>query len=392
LASNSTSQFEITVVTGAEGGGADLAREAEIVKAALLYADHVTLTSPKAALLQAAFDLLDGPERVRQDRLLELAAALMDPQSAALMATLKGRPGRPRTPAQIALDQQLRAHLKPHLGEVEKVIDGFRGAPGVSDVRRAQAAGALSLNTLGLQPVPTIIDSLMLASGNRKRGQSRVDIADRLLKEITRSVAPAATSYPMFDEQAGGLLGSMIEEGLLPGVDLKPATHAHLAGHLIGSLEAFPDAPVDGLLDVRRALGDPLIRFRGAVTAMTRELDSTPLDAGFARAADEVYRERVAPELLALEESFREGRVREQLWRQVTAGAGFPGLKRAVAMGFAAYAVLPEITVVAGAAGIGVADAMADLAAAILKRRQELADQRRTNKFLFLYEAGRRLS
>lgn len=391
MASHPTSHLEITVVTGAEGSGADLAREAEIVKAALLYADHVTLTSPKAALLQAAFDLLDGPERVRQDRLLELAAALMDPHSAALMATLKGRPGRPRTPAQIALDQQMRAHLRPHLGEVEKVIDGFRSAPGVSDVRRAQAAGALSLNTLGLQPVPTIIDSLMLASGDRKRGQSRIDIADRLLKEITRSVAPAATSYPMFDEQAGGLLGSMIEEGMLPGVDLKPATHAHLAGHLIGSLEAFPDAEVDEILDVRRALADPLIRFRGAVTAMTRDLDSTPLDARFAHSADEVYRERVAPELLALEESFREGRVREQLGRQVTAGAGLPGLKRAVAMGFAAYAVLPEITVMAGAAGIGVADAMSDLAAAILKRRQELAGQRRTNKFLFLYEAGRRL-
>jgi hypothetical protein len=44
--------------------------------------------------------------------------------------------------------------------------------------------------------------------------------------------------------------------------------------------EGFPDAHVDELLDVRRALADPLIRFRGAVVTMTRELDSTPVDEG----------------------------------------------------------------------------------------------------------------
>ena len=116
-----------------------------------------------------------------------------------------------------------------------------------------------------------------------------------------------------------------------------------------------------------------------------------PVDPGFRREADALYRERVAPQLLALEESFREGRIGEQLSRQASAGAGAGGIKRAVAMGFVAYTLLPNLAVAATAAAGGVAEAAYDLSTSIMKRRQELADQRRTNQFLFLYEAGHRL-
>ena len=64
------SRFDITVVMGAESGDIDLGHEAELVKTALLYADHVELVSPKAALVQAALDLLAAPERIRSANLV----------------------------------------------------------------------------------------------------------------------------------------------------------------------------------------------------------------------------------------------------------------------------------------------------------------------------------
>jgi len=214
----------------------------------------------------------------------------------------------------------------------------------VTEVQRAIADGVVTLNTLGLRPVPTLSDAILVASGKQdRRSANRVDISERLLREITESVAPSATTHPLFDEQTGGLLRALIDEGILPGVDLQRSSHAHLAGYLVGSLDAFPDAPVDEVLDVRTALAEPLIRFRSAVTSMARDLESRPIDPGFRQEADALYRERVAPELLALDESFREGRIRGQLWQQLSSWAVATGIKRAVAMGFTTYVLLPDL-------------------------------------------------
>ena len=84
--------------------------------------------------------------------------------------------------------------------------------------------------------------------------------------------------------------------------------------------------------------------------------------------------------------------MREQFVPQETEGAGLTGIKAGLTMAFTAYALQPDIGV-AAAAGVppGIAAAV-DIAAAVGKRRRELEKERRTNKFLFLFEAGRRLS
>lgn len=203
-------------------------------------------------------------------------------------------------------------------------------------------------------------------------------------------MGPAATTFPVFDEQVSGLLRAMIADRLV-GANLTHATHAGLAGHLVGTLEAFPGAAMDEVIDVRRELEEPLVRFRSAVTSMTRDLAVTPLDAAFPRHADDLYRERVAPALLALEENTREARLREQLVRQVTEGAGLTGVKAAFGMAFAAYALLPDIGIAAAAGAMPAAGAALDIATAVRRRRHDLAGERRTNKSLFLFEAGHRL-
>lgn len=48
--STSDSDFEITVIASDHNNGLGLSAEVRSVKAALLYADHVTLVSPKLAL------------------------------------------------------------------------------------------------------------------------------------------------------------------------------------------------------------------------------------------------------------------------------------------------------------------------------------------------------
>ena len=59
---------------------------------------------------------------------------------------------------------------------------------------------------------------------------------------LAESVSSTAQTLPMFDDSAGGLLRAMVEERKVSDPHRSRAAEAGLAGRLIGSLEAFPDA------------------------------------------------------------------------------------------------------------------------------------------------------
>lgn len=384
-------ELHITVMTGAEGDVFDLTPEIELVKAALLYADRVTLVSPKVAMLRATAGILESRGAGLGSRLADLMEPLMEPEQVRLLRMLRRKRGRQRPAGLIVLEAKLFRDIAPQVSEVEGVIRGFTERANVAELERAQKAKLLVLDGLSLEPLPLLRDMIILRLSQGEQYESRIPIAERMTAKLVDAVGPAATTFPVFDQQVSRLLRAMIDDRRVEA-NLAPATHAGLAGHLVGTLEAFPGAPMDEVIDVRRALNDPLVRFRSAVTLMTRELEVSPLDATFPRHADDLYREHVAPALLELEENTREARLREQLVRQVTEGAGLTEIKAALTMTFAAYALLPDIGLAAAAGVLPGAAAALDITIAVGKRRRELEKERRTNKFLFLFEAGRRLA
>jgi hypothetical protein len=72
----------ITVAAVSQMHLPDLRHETRLVKAALLYADRVTLASPKALLLASAASLGVGDRRSRLDALAELMSGLDSGQGA----------------------------------------------------------------------------------------------------------------------------------------------------------------------------------------------------------------------------------------------------------------------------------------------------------------------
>jgi len=389
------SGFEITVVTGASGDGFDVTRELRHVKAALLYADRVRLVSPKMAMLEAAGRLLDGDEQERNHRLMRIAAeAFGDQRVRAALEVLQRKRGKDRHPTLIALDQQAHRRIASAVPQVEAAIAGFRSQPSVAEIYRARDAGVLALDGLGIEAAPLIIDSILARRQSRPLQPSR-DFQSRLLQNMAREVAPARNTYPMFDDQIRELVRVM--GSLLPNtqIDAKAAAEPHLATAFIARMESFPDARMDDLLDVRRELGGPLIHFRSAVAGMAREMSETPLDEEFGRAADALYREKVAPAILEIRELEEERGYRHQLLRQVTIGEAKPDIAGAsigaIGLAAATYGSLPFFAAaVAGAAGPGLSS-VHNLIAAIARERDRLERSRQANKFLFLVEADRRL-
>lgn len=363
-------ELHITVVALTAGRGLEMTDEVALVKAALLYADRVTLASPKAVLFASLASYLVAPPTERSEALMEIVAGL--PDGAGPVAIWRAlRQKKHRTAAEIIalkrMEKQLEASGLEMVAKIEEMLEEAKAG----ELARAMEEGVLKLDPLGADRVSEPF--------------STKAITEAVVTLIGQVLGPDSQSYPMFSQLTGGLARAMVREDKIAGADLAPATQAHVAGRFISALEAFPDASMDVVLDARGRLRGPLRRFRAGVTRLSRELrDISALDPRFERASADLYREHVAPALQEMDELAREMGLLTALRR------ASPTAARDVAVATMALAVstgagvVDLATLAAGATG--------DLIGRAALRQRQLRGQRDKNEFVFLYEAERALA
>lgn len=365
-------ELHITVVALTGGRKYELTDEIALVKAALLYADRVTLASPKVILLASVASYLAGSPAERRAALMEMGGLLPDAADVVLVwrELLKKKHKTAREIIELHRMEKALDETSPKMAaKIEAILQQAKA----DELERALQTGVLDLDPLGA-------DRLDDWYGDQGLVHEMAQLIERLLGQ-------SAQTYPMFSESTGGLARAMVKEGKIAGAELGPATQAGIAGRFIAAIDAFPDAPMDVVLDARSKLRGPLRRFRAGVTRLSRQLDEsgvTALDPGFERASADLYREHVAPALQEIEELSREMGLRNALLRTS------PTVGRDVALATLALAVttgggIEDLAkLAAGAAG--------DLLGRAALKQRALRDKRDRNEFVFLFEAEKRLS
>jgi hypothetical protein len=247
-----TPEVHVTVATLSTGEISDrLPHDAELVKAALLYADHVTLASPHALMFGSVAGLAQPDSRNRRDALAATLAAAPGGEAVSMLyADLRRRRSRLSPQERLAL-QVIEDKLKTSGDEVARSVDRVLEEAGMPELAVAINSGALSIHLLGLEDVDP--DELARTYSD-KVTQGLVDV-------LGEAVSGKARTYPMFDDGAGNLVRSMIAEGLITDARTSRGKEMGAAGQLIGRMEAFPNAGMDVVLDVREQLRNPLSGF-----------------------------------------------------------------------------------------------------------------------------------
>jgi hypothetical protein len=352
----------------------DLRHETQLVKAALLYADNVTLASPKVLMLAslAAFGAAD--RRARIDGMAELIGLLEQGQEATeLYQQLRKRRTR-LSPQERRMLVMLERHLEASGEELAAQVDAMLEQAGADELGRALEEGLVTIHGLGSDGADE---------------ETFLDVAvERMADLLAESVSTSAQTFPLFDDEAGDLLRAMVAEGKVADPHRPRAAEAGIAGRLIGQLEAFPDADMDVVLDVRRRLQTPLIRFRAALAAASSQFATAAWDEAFAREVDDLFRREVAA-LLEVREALDELGARPTLLRAAgrkeTVGAVGAALALAAAGGIALMD-LPAL--IYGTPGVGIAVSAAAETAERRAARQEAS----RNAFYFLYRAETELN
>jgi len=280
-----------------------LHHETELVKAALLYADSVELVSPGNHMLRSLEAYFGGPS----DNLLELVNAVRDEDLARMGVADPGRLRASmewaRTVDRSALDPEgqdvLRAfeeQVAERAAETSRGILQMREQAGVAEIDEAVARGLVTFN-----------DKITFAETN--------GVVQGVMREVERYLRDHS-KLVLLDNDLADLASAMIKEGRLHPSPraVANAGEAAVATGLIARLPAFPSAPMDELLDLRKDLADPLTRYRRAAEDLRAHLLSGPFDEQFPADVDAIWRTRVEPELVNIKEAMADhGLVREVL-------------------------------------------------------------------------------
>ena len=373
-------KLTIAVVTGPSQGGSGISvrGDVELVRAAVLYADHVELTSLGAFMLASVANVAagDGTE------ILEILAELDDD-------TLRRFKFPPEHRQYI---RPLTALLKqPALAEVV-LGSGSRGMK--SGLAKAQA-GLRSTTEDLLQEagaeglLPGIEAGVVSLSSEGFAGASDTDAMLEGWLQHLEELLTDTHKRLLFDDEIARLVAAMVNERKveLPSLTERHAGEAVVGTGLIARLPAFPEAPLDELLTMRTELTGPLSRYRSAVMGMSSRLTSSALDTSLHAEVDDLWSSDVEPALQEIEESFAQhGLVKE------IARAAAVDIKALLAEGAAFYVGIEHTTSMEGWLSL-VASTAAPAVHAAMKgtlERETRREDASKHDLYFLYEAQRR--
>lgn len=337
-----------------------LASAAELLKAAIVYADEVLLHSPTAILLasiaglgnlspgdmlavlgQAAPALGDAGSSFT-DQLHQLESSL-GPAGAEAAMKLLLEPTPATRQLLSALDPNAANELDEHtrqLGdarrELDRVVEEQLAEAGVASVLPAIEAGLLKL-----APVDATADLF----------EAYLDALWALLRD--------PRYFPLFDDRIADLVDAAVREGTL-----KPTPQMRSRGRQAGAatgflarLPTFPLATMDEVVDIRAELDRPLVRFRAEMVNVAGTLGVDAFDPAFDEAAEEAWISKVRPALLELEELVEEKQLRTQFGAKLP-GGGVVGAAGGLVTGIITHAPLIGVGVATGAAVIAAAAAV----------------------------------
>lgn len=279
-----------------------LTYELQQCNSALLYADEVTLVSPRAAIVKNAQQIaeLDGLELLKVFRNVapKYFPAEIDNLSR-LIAGFESPSGRQHI-------KKLETDLHAIRDKMQDNLEGIFADSGYDQLRDALDAGILSIDAVDGAVIDTLTDpdDLSMVLGFAKK-------IDDVLTDGGR--------YPLFDARAGEIVRLGVEAGFFSPVPMarRLGADAAMADGLFDRLPNFQYATTREILDIRTELSGSLSTFRQGVRSLTTDIDIAPEHPDFSREIADAWNDKVAPAIEEIENTVAENKSMRDLMRRV---------------------------------------------------------------------------
>lgn len=373
-------QVRMTVVNASQDQNAlSLAFEVQQCNAALLYADEVTLTSPRSSFLQNArnLDQLDGIDLLRMFK--RVAPRYFPDQTEALTSLLGAIDSLPHPgylPRDLRREYDSNVKLlvdgvRPMRDTMQKNIEKMLKESGFDQLEEAVELGLLTIDGMDGMTVDTIGDGDEMILGFTRK-------IDEVLNDGGR--------YPLFDGAAGNIVRLGVEAGYFTPVPQvrQLGADASMAEGLFDKLPLFQYAKPREIIDIRTELSSSLGAFRLGVRSLTEDIDIAPEDPHFANEIADAWNQRVAPAIAEIEETIAEnGSMTDLMQRTVRDPIGAAAVTGGVTLPAALAVAAGPAGAFITAAGVVVGGSIA-AARALIDEQKEVRAAKKA-QFYFLY-------
>jgi len=387
------------VVAANPGSLITVAPEQDLVKAALLYGDRVTLLSPVTTMLLRVEGLGHLSARQQIELARRVAPIVLPPDQVPdfeqrieqldefLRSAARGSTGVGQPLLRAGLLQGLQP-LQRILAEAAREVSDQAG---IDQFASARAEGLIQIENADPGDEMDLLVSCILAAKLAQTGQRQDDphtnrLIETFVEKLSRHLS-SGREYLIFDEPIARLTEAAIREGLFTPAkgSAGRCAQAMTASGLMGRLPTFPKATVDEVLDIRTAMAPSLAQFRSAMVMISKTFTSPPWESAFEDELHDAWVETVHPAVQAIEASFRDNH------SLLTLAAGFAGAVNTAFPGLAicATGLLRDADPLAGFGG-GLTVAAPMLQA--LRNRRTANNQIRMQPFYFLYDVEQSLS
>lgn len=369
-------------------------KELQYLKSALLYADKVRLISPVAYVF---LQLTDESCLASEQSVLKMVNLVM--------------------PFIKAVDVQVYNKVMPLFAQLRQAYDirGNRGLSYKDRLRLNKMLGPVNdaLFEFGKTTRATTYSMIGLDECEElrtlvERKQVLIEPFDETffeeelgVNEYFRKLNVAVkTSYPLFDEDSNGLMQAAVNEHIisLSPIEKRRITHAGLADNYLQRLPSFDMATVDEIIDIRKELSAPVVRFRQAMIGYSDTIQSLPWDRDFLSECSLLYDREIAPTILEIEEATADNKILLNLGKKLFMDENAWKTAGGLFISVAASGVLAALSDVAvsnrAAIATGIASSSAFLAPKIAQAFSEHSQRKKDierKDLYFYYRAGKLL-
>jgi len=298
----SATPLHITVGSAPLGNvAAGVRKDLALVKAALLYADRVTLRSLNTTMLVAVAALRNLTLDEKVGLIVHLAPVLDRVGGEKLAHDLLGIFATANRKQRRQLEGRIRGAFDVIKAKATQLLNDF----GANDLIRATQLDMLDIHSFDMGTGGGVVSSIREAAGAPDAEEP--DVTHQFIDGVLADIRNPHT-FPMLDAHTKRIVSAGVREGVFEFTDaeVKKGRHVALVGHLFDRLPLFERASIDELVDVRTQLQAPLVRFRAAMIRFSAALKEAPWDDGFRTEAELILLQEVEPALKELDELIRE--------------------------------------------------------------------------------------
>jgi len=387
------------VVAANPGSSISVVPELDLLKAALLYGDKVTLLSPVTTMFLRVEGLQKFTPREQIELLRRVAPIFMPAEDvSAFQSGIEEVDGFLRSTARGGSvgEQFLRAGLLQKFAPVQRmlseVVQEIIDDAGIAQLARARAKGLVQIESAdpgnAMDLLVSCIRSAKLNETSERNDDSHTDrIVETFVNKLSKHLS-SGREYLIFDERIANLTEAAIREGLFTPAKGPSGrcAQAMTASGLMARLPTFPTATVDEVIDIRSELAPSLTQFRSAMVTISKSFSSAPWETDFEDEMHDAWVECVLPTVESIDASVRDNSSLLTLATGITgaANSAYPGL---AIVGAGLVGHLGAVSAITGGALAGVAPILQ-----AVRDRTKAESEIRMQPFYFLYAADEALS